>query len=487
MATKGKVYKGLPSSAAMLAPWVAPRHLSNQGQPLGIDLRTRKVVVFDPWALQVQRIIHSTIILILGDKNHGKTTLMQSLTLRLMALQAGHLNGTPVEMRSRIHNRKPENGQPEYKPLTDFLESPTFSLNKSRLFNLFDPSMGMSAWDLLETAVNACETSAEHPLTGWQPLNLQVAVYKMLRDFRDVACPEILEVILRGIDISDVKAYYDASDNEVLNSLDSVLADRLKLRDQLQLTMKRPNNIPRDEFLRDAGLASTYIGRILRGDFGRMFGGQKSLRSQLTLPMSTWDWTDVNPRGASLLEAMLWKWNTVALSTNDVGIIPHINLGDEESDGLNNLMHARFMAAFVKKARAFHTADLRATQYQSDIRNAGAVGSEMRGHVESILLGTGLRFIGRQPKNDAVLNDLGQLGISDLDLEYFTTMPVGCWGIKVADQPMIIMQHILTPTESRIFTSNAASKRMTDRVPVLSTEAMRQRAIESGIIKVGQV
>ncbi len=486
MTTKGKVYKGIPSNVAMYAPWVAPRHLGNEGMPIGVDMRTNKLVVFDPWMLQRLRIIHSTIILILGDKNHGKTTLMQSLTLRLMALQAGHVEGIPVEMRARIHNRKPEDGEPEYKPLTDYLHSPTFSLNQDALFNLFDMSMGMGVWDLLDTAVNVCETAAEHPLTGFQPLNLQVAVYKMLRDFKDIASPEILEVLLRGLDVSDVEAYYDASDNELLGSLETVLGARPELRSQLQLTMNRPKNIPQEQFRNDAGLASTYLGRVLRGDFGRMFGGQKSLRSTLSLPMSTWDWTGVNPRATSLLEAMIWKWNAIGLSGKDVGIIPHINLGDEESDGLNNLMHARFMAAFVKKARAFHTADIRATQYQSDIRNAGAEGSEMRGHAESILLGTGLRFIGRQPKDDAVLNDLAQLGISDLDLDYLTTLPVGCWGIKVVDHPLVFAQHILTPTEDRIIQSNSASKRMTDRVPVLSTEEMRQRAISVGILKLGQ-
>lgn len=475
MAFKGRFFKGTPESAALMQPYVAPAPVCNSGILLGINMLTRKLEYFDPWALKMQGTITSTMFLVLGDKGYGKSSLMKSLILRLSGMQAASVNSQPELMRVRVNDRKPEDGEPEYKPVSDYLESLVVPLNRQAGINPFDPAMNMTAFDIVETAVNLCEEISGQALGGFEAFAIQVGVHKMLTQVPEQASPGLLEYLMRGLDGRDIAAYFTASSTGIEAEYAKAMSERGETISPDANVIKRPHNIPEAEFKRAAGLISSYLGRLLRGDYGGIFGGDISLRDSLSQPMVTFDWSGVNDRSRTLLQSLLWKWQTVALNRNDLSLIPHINVGDEEHEAMTNLMYVRFQAAYVKKARAFHTADFRATQYQRDIGLAGHEGSEIRSLAQGILLGMGARIIFRQPKDDEVLNDLAQLGISDQDLELLPRLPVGCCAIKYPDLPIRWVQHILTPTELELVKSNAAARRMTQRISVQADPVVQQR------------
>jgi energy-coupling factor transporter ATP-binding protein EcfA2 len=484
-----RAFSGTPRSAVKMQPFVGPGDLCDTGVWLGIDMFTRKPVLFDPWRLKLQGKIHSTVFLVLGEKGSGKTTLMQSVAARLMARQAGiNGNGEPISMRTRIHDRKREGGDPEYKSLTEHMMSEVVSLNRAASINIFDPSMKMGEWDILETAVNVCEfANNDVPLQDFQPLALQVAVHRMLREFPELMSPEVLRLLLWNLNKKDVDDYYQRQNRQVADMFREMIADapadsRLDLERQLEFMDVSSTNVPESKFRDDAALVASYLNRLLAGDFGRIIGGNNSLRSLLSTNMGTWDWTGVNDKARTVVESMLWKWQEVALNNNDLELIPHINIGDEEHEAFYNLMYLRFRSAAIKKARQIHTADFRATQYLPDLTNAGDEGSEKRTLASGIVRGTGLLFIGKQPNDPEVLRSLARYFRSKQDLSYLTQLPVGCFAVASQDRPPIFYRHVLTDTEYGLFQSDAAAKSMV----VTSKRTGEIFAGDRGFVSVGE-
>lgn len=483
MTIRGKAFSGTPEDAALVNPWTSPSPLIRQGTPIGTELGTGRVVYFDPWLMQVLRIITGTIFLIIGERDSGKSSLLNMLIMRMMTRQAGVRDGIPQEMRVRITTRKPNEGvEVEFKPVNDYLYGNFVDMNRAGLINIFDHKMGMSEWDLLETAVNVCELANNNVLLrDFQPLALQVGVHKMLTQFADIAAPEVLEIATRSLDMNDVDHYFQKSNSRVLTTFDSILTSRPELKKQLQLTMDKPVNVPEQQFRQDAAFVSQQIGRVLRGDFGQVFGGTNSMYDIFTDTVSTLNMTGLNSKARTLIESMLWKWNT----TGPAGGRPGLNIGDEEHEGANSLMYMRFWAADVAKARAFTTLDLRATQFIKQLTEAGAEGSEIRSLARQIAMGVGGHFIGRQPNDENALDDVRALGLAEHDVYFTTQLKVGQFGFKVPNRPVIFFQTILTPTELDLSETNQASKGMMETIPVMSLAEIEERSRQAGWLQAG--
>lgn len=461
-----KSFAETPRAAVMMHPFVGPGDLSDTGVMLGIDLFTRKPVIFDPWRLKLQGKIKSTTFLTLGDLGSGKTTLMQSIVARLMARQAGAVDGQPVAMRTRIHDRKREAGNPEYTNLTQHLVSEVVSLNRDASINIFDPLMKMGQWDILETAVNICEfVNNDEPLRRFQPLALQVAVHRMMKETPDLASPEALRALLFNLCKQDIDEYYRDQNRQVEQMFRRAVEDvpgdsRRDLQQQLDVLAYQPTNVPDGQFREDAAQVAASFNRLLSGDYGRIIGGHNSLRGLLSAPMAVWDWTGVNQKARTVIESMLWKWQEVALNNNDLELIPHINIGDEEHEAFYNLMYLRFRSASAKKARQIHTADFRATQYLPDLTKAGDEGTEKRTLAAGIVRATGLLFIGKQPNDPEILEGLSRYVRSKQDMDFLTRLKTGWFAIASEDRPPTFYWHTLTDTEQSLFQSDAAAKSM---------------------------
>lgn len=465
---------GSPEVSAAHQPFVGTAPLCDQGIFLGRNLRTHKVERFDPWEMKRRGLIDSTVCLVTGTKGSGKSTWGKSVVPRLMARQAGlRPDGSPEQMRVWMHSRKPEAGVAEIVPLAGFLATEMTPLRRKRSINIFDTLMGMTEWNLLEVAVNTCELADGHELRDFQPLALQVAMHKMLRESRSVSSLELLALILRGLDKGDVDDYFDAADNEILSSYAQQFGSQPELQRQLQLYTSRPHNVPEAAFRQDAALVASSLMRVYSGDFGGIFGGTGSVRPLLSQPLLCLDWSDVNRMARSLLDAMLWKWQTIALNNNDLEVIPHINLGDEEHEAMADLMHVRFRAAYAKKARALHTFDVQLTQYETDISRAGDADSTIRSLGEAIALSVGFRILFRQPDDPKIKQHLSGLGISDRDVDFLCSDAMGIpgpendqpriAGVKLPGRPITFYAHELAPSEFALMGTDSASARMMER------------------------
>ena len=490
MATSGRVFRGTPQDLALWQPWVGPALPIKEGVPIGIDLRTGRVVMFDPWLLKLRGVIDSTIFMVVGNKGAGKSTLMKSLIIRLSSFQAGIRDGEPDEIRTFIHDRKPEDGEGEYAPVSRFLASRPFKLNQDRLVNIFDPRMfkpdgPKREFNLLDVAINVCELISGRSLVGLETMALQVAINKMVKDFSTTASPEVLEMVLRSLNLSDVERYFEGSNQQVTNAFHSELDGDLDLFERLGLIMSRPHNIDFQRFASDAAQMSECFGR-LREEYGGMFGGNGSLREVLASPVVTWDWTGVSDKARTLLEAMLMRWRLAALDNNEPELIPHLDFGDEEHEAFGNLMHVRFRASIVKKARAFHTASFTGTQYTQDLTHAGDEGSERRALAEGIIRGTGAWFIGRQPRDRKILDVFREMGMMEPDIDALTRIGTGCFALMIPNRHPIFFQNVLTPTELSLVGTDSAVQRMTSRQVVTVPDGYANQAKAFGVTYIGE-
>jgi len=465
-------------------------------------MRTGRVVYFDPWLLKDMGLITGLIFLMLGVRGSGKTSLLIELITELIARQAGidKKTGYPNEMNVRITTRKAnmgneddeeldeddENSEAEFKATNDFLYGNFVDINQQGFINIFDPKMGMSEWDLLETGVNVCElANNEVPLINFQPLALQVGVHKMLTQFSAIASPEVLEVATRTLTMYDLENYFFRSNSEVLGTFDKVLAQQPELKAQLGVTMNKPHNVPKQEFLHDAGFVSAQMGRVLRGDFGHVFGGTNSLHDILSDTVTTLNMTGLNSKARTLVESMLWKWNTIAMTRKDYGLIPGINIGDEEHEGAESLMYMRYWAQNVAKARAYRTADFRATQYRKQLTEAGSEGSEIRAKANQINTGIGAHFIGRMADIDSAVEDLSGFGVAEHDIMNTVDYGPGQFGFLIPGQPIFPFQALLTPTQFELARSDQATESMMEFMPVMSFEHIQERERQVGFVQLG--
>lgn len=495
MAMRGKALSGTPLDAALMQPWVTPAQLSSWGIPLGLDARSGRVVWFDPWDMMDRRVITGLLFLIIGVRDSGKSALMIEILMRMMARAAGLVDGIPQEMTARLTTRKPmfNANKAELQPVTEHLRGNFVDMNQAGFINLFDPLMGMSEWDIFETAVNVSElANNDIRLTGFQPLVLQVGVYRMLSQYSVIASPELLEIVVRGLTEDDVDAYFNNSNSLVLRTLKPTLDENPALLQQLQLEMQKPYALPKSEFEHDKMFVAQQLGRILRGDFGQVFGGTNSLYHVLSDTVTTLNMTGLNLKARSLIESMLWKWNTVALVNNQHEMIPGINMADEEHEGVNSLMYMRFWAAYTAKARAFPTADFRATQFLRQITMAGSADSEIRSLAGQIMDGIGGYFVGAQsPENRDAIEDIMALGISEGDVSFLTYTgdkpSPGRFLFKVPGRPTVALQSILTPTELALSQTNQATQSYMQFSPdALVSRGQRLAAIR-GSVQLSQI
>lgn len=462
MPIEARSFRGMPESAAHFQPLIAPQSVCKSGAYIGTNLRTRGDEYFDPWWLKVAEIISGAVFMITGARGGGKSTFMKILALRLMAFQAAVVGGLPDLMRTRINSRKSEKGESEFAPVTEYLYSRVHYLNRQASFNPFDLIMGMTEFDLIDASINMFEEVKKGDLDTLEALATMVGVRTMLS--RPKPSPELLEYITRTQTLKDAEAYIRAANSKLVADAESAVEER---PNTLPAELGKPakqgpalHHIDEREFLAATTRVSIYLGRLLRGDYGGIIGGENSLSQVLSSPMVTLDWNDVPEKAASIMHSMLWRWQMSAVNSGNTALIPYLVFSDEFADAMNNLMAVRSYAAYVMKARAFHTADFISTQFRNQIVRAGAENSQIRSLARDISLGMGAEFIFRQPYDEQVLHELTERGISEQDAYLTTQFGTGEMGIKYPDRPLQLVQVHIGPTEKNLVPTNAASESM---------------------------
>jgi len=484
---KTRAFPGYINTASQFDPFIDPGELSKTGPPIGYHMETRQPIFFNPWEEKVKGNIAATIFGIIGEKGTGKSAFNKILLRRLMSMQAGlDKYGIPRQMTAEINDRKREQGVPEYEKVTTNLEGEVISLNQKGMINVFDPAMGMTQTDVFETAVNIHETVSGLPLVDSQSLALQIAVWRMFTEFKDVACPEILSALLRGMTPQDRSNFYAyQNENEIY-----AISERLEEFPELGEKLRRLHQIAdqnqgaRDyDLINDAAKVEMQLSRMLGGDYGKIIGGTRSLRETLSSTVCTLDWTGVPEKARTLILSIFWKWREVAVNNNDNDIIAGLRFNDEMHEVFQSLMGMRFLSAYVKKARAVRTAEFITTQYETDYLMGGDKDSQIRDLGEGILRGISAWFIFGHPNADeAVKQRLAARGLSKADIKFIIELPRGCVCIKMGTRPAIFMQVVPTLTERDLIRTEGASEGMMETVPYTENPEIMERARQAGLI-----
>lgn len=469
---RGRAFRGSPASFALSQPLIAPRHLQENGAPLGFDLRTGKVIVFYPWSLPT----HSTTFQIEGEKGSGKSTFMKTLIPRALGLQARDAYGNPTKARARFNSRKSEEGVSEFLPVAEAMYSPIYDLANNGSINLL--GLFQDEAEIIEVSLNLMQEVNSGLIGEKATLATMVGVRKMLEQF-DSANTVFLEATLRTLTLSDYREYLERN---LLNVFSKIVTEKQEnlpaVQHQLQISLE---DMRIDESYLDAQVsAANLLLQLTTGKFGNAFGGTNDLYNVLTQPLVTLNWENLPEAASTVLEAVLMKAQGGAIvrraGRRDLSrIIPHYNMSDEEAGAMKSLMHARFAADYQNKSRAFPQADFRSIQYYVQVTQAGDAGSEIRGLAQEIELGVGCRIIFRQPNDNDFLQRFARLGMSDTDIELLPTLDVGQAFLWVRDRPPILFQHVLLSTEEGLVDTNAQRRHMNDTIPLDQNDEFRRR------------
>lgn len=495
---QASVMSGPTTLMALQHPFVGPTgptvdEKPVMGVPWLIDIFSREVIMFDPWALKDAGIINSAYGIFLGPKGHGKSTAMKTLAHRLMLLPAGY-----DMMKIAINDYKPEGKGSEYELFAKKHRSKPFRIAEaevnpleSRLFS--PPGSGVYEAGVVRMAEMLCRYGNNGTLTSVQAEAMRVSVYMMLT-MRELAwSPRTLQQCTFRITRTDIDNYkrtlkgklYHQVENRLVR-IDNSYIRKAVFRDLRSLT-NRSDNTSYEEIISAGVQVGAMLGNLLDGSFGRMFGSKYSLYEMMTQRATTYDWRGVSREAETLMRIILTEVKVAAIETNRLDLVPHIELDDERHKSMGNLFYAQSTSYFSEIARGVHTCNLSATHRLSSIRKGG-VGSELYMLGDTIINNNGFIAIGRHKPNDETLKELQDMhDISSPDLIKITTMPRRTFAIKLGDEQRIRFgQTFVLPSELDFQMTDSATDRMLDRPNLLNPETLERFARQNGIVYLGR-
>jgi hypothetical protein len=463
------------------------------GIPIMIDIRTREVIVFDPWLLKLAHIIHSAFGIVLGPKGHGKSSLLKIIANRLCLLTAGY-----DMIRVAINDYKPEESSSEYALFTKHMRSTVFSIASMRV-NPFEarlfmaPGEGVYELAILRVAEILFEFVNKMPAVGANAEAMRVGVSKMLRRDPLLWSPELLFDCLRSLEDKDITAYQTELKAKLQQQMQTRLGnDEIRngsVREDLSEQMRSINNSDsnlRYEEIKQAGVyMSQQLGNILHGSYGSMFGAEHSLYDMLTQRAATKDWRGVSPDAETLMRIIDTEIKVAAIEKNRVDLLPHIELDDEKHKSMGNLVYARSHSHFSEIARGTHTCNLSATHRLRSIRRGG-MASELYDLGNTIIDNLGFAFIGKHEINDPGLAEIVErYDLSETDKGLIPMLPDYTFGVKLGNQRIRYGRVFALPSELPFLGTDSATGRMVSRPGVISPERLEKFARENGIVYIG--
>jgi type IV secretory pathway VirB4 component len=189
------------------------------------------------------------------------------------------------------------------------------------------------------------------------------------------------------------------------------------------------------------------LRRLVRGDLAGMFDGPTSPGIDLAGHLVVIDLSALYASPAlGLLMTCATAWLQAALQHDDG--VRRLVVVDEAWAILSNLAIARWLQAGFKLARAFGAANVAVVHRLSDLRAAGAEGSEQQRLAEGLLADSETRVIfGQPPSEVASATDL--LGLTSTEADLLPRLPRGVALWKVGPRAFLV-EHRLGRHEARL-------------------------------------
>jgi type IV secretory pathway VirB4 component len=194
------------------------------------------------------------------------------------------------------------------------------------------------------------------------------------------------------------------------------------------------------------------LRRLVRGDLAGMFDGPTTAGIDLRGPLVVIDLLALYASPAlGLLMTCATAWLQSVLQNVDG--IRRIVVVDEAWAILSNLAIARWLQAGFKLSRAFGVANVAVVHRLSDLKAAGAEGSEQQRLAQGLLADSETRVIyGQSPSEVETASDL--LGLTSTEAELLPRLPRGVALWKVGQRAFLV-EHRLGRQESRLVDTDA--------------------------------
>lgn len=490
MSSRARVFSGNAALASHFQPYIAPPLLVPRGVFFGYQLRTGRPAYWGPSYLKSKGLIEATTCDVEGPRNHGKSVLVECLTMRQAAQQAGRdpISGKGKLRRKRVQvfNRKHVEGKAEIKPVMDHLLATTISLSDIGAVNMLDLGMGMSVHDITRSCLVYQEDAKRSPLDSIEVLVTIIMVFYMVTRQPDKTHLLALESLMKDFSATYVRFFVEQTKEESRQQFVTDAVDGIASTDMqpvVEQSLDTSNLLQEDVLatLRQGALRCCgYLNELLRsGRFGTLLTGTRGLSDLLTDDIITFDLTGMPPAAADLFEGGWYQWMMTAEAAGKGYLLPDLHISEEEATAMQSMTHALYLSEIFRKARTLQTEWVATTQFGNDYSSVGEPGSRLRSLGQVIDRSFALRVLGRQPTDDDILHAITKRGVSDGDAWGLTQLPVGCWGIHVPGQPLDFVQHVVLPTEwPLVTTSNSANERVSERVNVYELPAVQRRLAE---------
>ncbi len=189
------------------------------------------------------------------------------------------------------------------------------------------------------------------------------------------------------------------------------------------------------------------LRRLVRGDLAGMFDGPTTPGIDLTSHLVVIDLSALYASPAlGLLMTCATAWLQATLQHDDG--IRRLVVVDEAWAILSNLAIARWLQAGFKLARAFGAANVAVVHRLSDLRAAGAEGSEQQRLAEGLLADSETRVIFGQPPSE-VESATDLLGLTSTEADLLPRLPRGVALWKVGARAFLV-EHRLGRQESEL-------------------------------------
>jgi hypothetical protein len=194
------------------------------------------------------------------------------------------------------------------------------------------------------------------------------------------------------------------------------------------------------------------LRRLVQGDLAGMFDGPTSPGIRLDGPMVVLDLAALYGSPAlGILMTCATAWLQAALQRGDG--IRRLVVVDEAWAILSHLGIARWLQAGFKLSRAYGVANIAVVHRLSDLRAAGADGSEQQRLAQGLLADSETRVIFGQPPSEVVAaTEL--VGLTDTEAELLPQLPRGVALWKLGQRSFLV-EHRLGPDESALVDTDA--------------------------------
>lgn len=374
---------------------------------------------FDPHAWWRARLIDSPGIVIMGAKDHGKTTLAKYLVYLARTLRVNPHDPSSRLTRVWVDDFKMH----EWAKLARYYGCEPFEVRKARL-NPLDTRMELGDQEFIVRRI--LEQASSQQLSEEERSVLSSAIESMRRRAVTPSLHELAETLVNA---------------------DHLQPATLHARTETRLP------VPEERFRSHALDLAFRVSNMLRGPYGEVFGSDTdtTVFEALEQQMVAADYGGANEDIVRIMQMLFWIWKRAASESGSELMIDY-NISDETYGLLRHVEFARPLHDTIKRLRESASTVILITHA---IRDYASIDGEAGKYARSVLNDMPIWFVGKLSGDDAA--DIQQrFNCSDVVRQQIASLPYGTFMAFIGDLEPFPFRLMLTPKAREFTFSNQA-------------------------------